>query len=98
MIPDTPIRLGDLAIDLHGGSVLRAGRPVALTPLEWRILGALARRQGQTLTRAELAAAFDGHAMDPTDNAIGVHLYNIRRKLGKDSIQTIRGRGFRLSR
>lgn len=97
MNADAGLHFGDLAIDLRRGSVSRAGRPVPLTPLEWRILEALARRQGQTLSRAEIAAACDGHAVDPTDNAIGVHLYNIRRKLGRHTIETIRGRGFRLS-
>jgi len=91
------LRLGDLDIDLRHGSVSREGRTVALTPMEWRILAMLMRRPGSVLSRAELASAIAEADDDPSDNAIGVHLYNLRRKLGRHAIETIRGRGFRIS-
>lgn len=72
------------------------GRPVELTPLEWRLVQRLALEAGRAVGRAELAELIGGEAGAASDNAVAVHLYNLRRKLGRGAIETIRGRGFRL--
>ncbi|TXC67329.1 winged helix-turn-helix transcriptional regulator [Piscinibacter aquaticus] len=87
-----------LMLDAERPLALVHGRPVGLTPLEWRVARRLADEDGRAVTRAEIARLIGGEAGDASDNAVAVHLYNLRRKLGRDVIETIRGRGFRLKR
>lgn len=87
-----------LTLDTERPLALVHGKPVVLTPLEWRVARRLAAEDGRAVTRAEIARLIGGEAGDASDNAVAVHLYNLRRKLGRDAIETIRGRGFRLKR
>jgi two-component system response regulator BaeR len=79
------------------------GQTLALTPTEYGILAALARRPGQVFSRAQLLdAAREGNAnLDVTDRAIDSHVKNLRRKLdaalpGVEAIHSIYGLGYRL--
>ncbi len=85
-------------LDAERPLALVHGKPVELTPLEWRVARRLAEEAGRAVTRAEIARLIGGEGGDASDNAVAVHLYNLRRKLGRDTIETIRGRGFRLRR
>jgi two-component system response regulator BaeR len=78
------------------------GRPLELTPTEYGILAALARRSGQVLSRAQLldAARTDSANLDVADRAIDSHIKNLRRKLdaalpGVEAIHAIYGLGYR---
>jgi two-component system response regulator BaeR len=78
------------------------GRALELTPTEYGILAALARRPGQVFSRAQLLdAAREGNAnLDVTDRAIDSHVKNLRRKLdavlpGTEAIHSIYGLGYR---
>jgi two-component system response regulator BaeR len=78
------------------------GRALELTPTEYGILAALARRPGQVFTRAQLLdAAREGNAnLDVADRTIDSHVKNLRRKLdaalpGVDAIHAIYGLGYR---
>jgi two-component system response regulator BaeR len=78
------------------------GRALDLTPTEYGILAALARRPGQVLSRAQLLdAAREGNAnLDVADRTIDSHVKNLRRKLdavlpGVDAIHAIYGLGYR---
>jgi two-component system response regulator BaeR len=78
------------------------GQPLELTPTEYGILAALARRPGQVFSRARLLdAARDGNAnLDVADRAIDSHVKNLRRKLdavlpGVEAIHSIYGLGYR---
>lgn len=86
---------GDLVIDLAGRSVRLEGAAVELTPFEWQVIALLAGQEGRVVSRADIAQLIGGDAV-ASDNAVAVHLYNLRRKLGRHAIETIRGRGFRL--
>ena len=88
----------ELSIDMARGQVSLDGEAVELTPLEWRVIARLASEAGRAVTRAEIAQLIGGETGEASDNAVAVHLYNLRRKLGRQAIQTIRGRGFRLQR
>ncbi len=79
------------------------GRALELTPTEFGILAALARRPGQVFSRAQLLdAAREGNVnLDVADRAIDSHVKNLRRKLetvlpGVDAIHAIYGLGYRL--
>lgn len=89
----------DVAIDLASREAVRAGNPVELTKTEFDILAALMARPGRVLSRESLAAA--GGSIDPADptageSAVKLHVMNIRRKLGADVIETVRGVGYRV--
>jgi two-component system, OmpR family, phosphate regulon response regulator OmpR len=105
------ISIGPIEIDQAALVVRRGGEPVALTSFEYRILVALARRAGETVTREELAsdvkepaARGKGAAYDPTvDRSLDVHVSRLRQKLEDDPkdprfIKTVRGIGYVLAR
>jgi two-component system OmpR family response regulator len=92
---------GDLVLDPAAHAVARGGVPIRLTAKEYALLEVLARRAGDIVPRRELLghcwdAAFDG---DP--NILDVYIGNLRRKIdrpfGCQSIQTVRGVGYRLT-
>lgn len=87
---------GALAVDFENQRVTVDGKAVELTPLEWRVVARLAHEDGRAVARAEIARLIGGDGGDASANAVAVHLYNLRRKLGRHAIETIRGRGFRL--
>lgn len=72
---------GELVIDLADHTVTAAGRPVALTPIEWRLLEALARHPGKLVTQRQLLQQVWGPAYERESNYLRVHFGNIRRKL-----------------
>ena len=90
------MRLGALEIDSTAREVWRDGQRVELTLREWALLDALVTRAGRIVAKQDLealVAGFDGHV---SGNTLEVHVYNLRRKLGHDVIQTVRGRGYQV--
>jgi DNA-binding response OmpR family regulator len=92
----------DLLIDHDRRVVQRAGVEVELTAREFDLLVALAGRAGRVVTRLQiLDEVWDGET-DLRSNAIDVHVGRLRAKVdrpfGRDSIQTVRGIGFRFAR
>jgi len=71
---------------------------VLLTPTEFRVLHLLARRPGWVFTRNQIIAAAQGEDVSVTERSVDVHIVSLRRKLGTvgDTIETIRGVGYRL--
>src|SRR5437868_15450995 len=81
-------------------SVQRAGRPVDLSPMEYRILEYLIHRPRATVSKRELLEHLYDYNWEHHSNVIEAHISNLRRKLdagmGVASIETLRGRGYRL--
>lgn len=96
--PNPMITLGDLEIDLAARSVYRAGRPVDLTAREWALFEALLQRPGAILSKARLEDTLYAFEAEVESNTIEVHVSRMRKKLGRDVIETIRGVGYRLGR
>ena len=96
--------VGEVSIDVPAHKVSVAGAAVPLTSFEFRLLVALARRAGETMTREELARALKGGEYDPSvDRSLDVHVSHLRQKLGDDArdpkrIRTVRGVGYVLVR
>jgi DNA-binding response OmpR family regulator len=93
--------IGDLVIDRERRSVARGDIPVGVTAREFDLLALLAERAGRVVTRvAILDEVWDGET-DLRSNAIDVHVAKLRAKVdrpfGRESIQTVRGVGFRLA-
>jgi DNA-binding response OmpR family regulator len=91
---DSKMAVGDVEIDTVRRAVTRAGEPVSLTAREYAILELLVLHHGRVVTKTEI---YD-HIFDETDdtlsNLIEVHVSNIRKKLGRDLIETRRGMGY----
>jgi DNA-binding response OmpR family regulator len=96
----TMIRAGSLQIDSEKYTVTYSGEPIKLTPSEFRLLQLLARRPGQTLSRAQLLD--DLHStVSGFDRSIDSHIKNLRKKLervsGSAMIETVYGVGYRFN-
>lgn len=89
-----------LALDAAARRIALHGKPLDLTPSEYAILAALARRPGQVLSRAQLLDAAQADNLDANDRAIDSHVKNLRRKIeavapGLEPIRSIYGLGYR---
>lgn len=92
------LTLGDLQIDLSREQVRRAGIPIALTQKEWALLRVLATRPEHIHTRESLQDALYGFDDEADSNTLEVFVSRLRRKLGREHIETLRGLGYRLAR
>jgi two-component system OmpR family response regulator len=92
--------VGDLVIDRERRTVTRAETPIELTAREFELLVTLAERAGRVVTRVSILDAAWDEETDLRSNAIDVHIGRLRAKVdkpfGRNSIQTVRGIGFRL--
>jgi two-component system OmpR family response regulator/two-component system response regulator QseB len=89
-----PLRHRELAVDPHSRTVQRAGAPVELTDQEFAVLLALLEDRPRPLSRADIQARSGNRVGD--GNAVEVHVHHLRRKLGENVIQTVRGVGYRM--
>ncbi len=90
------VQFGPVAVDLAGRSVWRDGERIDLTAREWAVLEALTLRAGRTVAKAELESLVLGFDATLSSNALEVHISSLRRKLGRDLVQTLRGLGYRI--
>jgi DNA-binding response OmpR family regulator len=95
------LRAGALEVDLRSHEARLEGRTIRLTASEFRLLAALAREPGQTLTRDELVRELWGSEYVGDRRAADTHIVALRRKLGDDGARprrlvSIRGVGYRL--
>ncbi len=88
-----------IRLDPRSGRVWVQGRRVDLTPREVELLAVLVDHAGRVVRRGQLVARLWGERAPQSERAIDAHVKSIRRKLGpaRDSIQTVRGVGYRLS-
>ncbi len=91
---DPLIHHGDIEVDPAAHTVRRAGQPVTLRGKEYALLLALLQARGQVLARDRLEAALYGFDELLESNAIEVHVHHLRRKLGNELVQTVRGVGY----
>ena len=89
---------GELQIDLARELVRRSGVPIALTQKEWALLRVLATRPDRIHTREALQDALYSFADEADSNTLEVFISRLRRKLGREHIETLRGLGYRLVR
>jgi DNA-binding response OmpR family regulator len=94
------LTIGAITIDGARRAVSVGGAEVALTPTEFRLLDALARAAGRTMTREQLIRSAFGDDYDGLDRTVDVHVMNLRRKLGSagEAIVTVFGAGYRMER
>ena len=87
---------GGLRLDSHRGEVTLDGERVTLTAHEYRLVAYLLHHAERVVSRSELLDHVYERGLDPDSNVIDVLLGRVRRKIGADRIETVRGRGFRL--
>lgn len=93
----TRIECGPLSFDTQTGQFELDGFPLKLTGFEWRVLSALMLSRDVVIERLDLLErVYEGDA-DVDSNSIEVIVGRLRKKIGATLIQTVRGRGYRLS-
>ncbi|GEK01102.1 response regulator transcription factor [Streptomyces sp. NPDC003388] len=90
------LRAGGLVVDRATRRVSRDGVEVTLTAKEFAVLEQLATRAGQVVGKPEILEHVWDFAYDGDPNIVEVYVSTLRRKLGTDTIQTVRGAGYRM--
>ncbi|UWU88922.1 response regulator transcription factor [Bradyrhizobium sp. CB1015] len=85
---------GDVELDERQMKVTLRGVPVALSPLEYRLIAFLLHHRGRVVSQQELDENVYGHGDDHESNALEVLVGRVRKKLGADLIETRRGFGY----
>ena len=88
------LQLGDVHVDLAARRVSRDGEAVPLTQREFDLLVALVRSAGRVVSRTRLLEQVWDMSFDPGTNRVDVYVGYLRRKLGGDLIETVRGIGY----
>lgn len=92
----TVLRMGDIEFDPALRSCRRGGETVSLTMKEAAVLEYLSRRVDEVVSKTEILSHVWDFAFEGSPNVVEVHVSALRRKLGEDSIETIRGGGYRV--
>jgi len=91
------IECGRVCIDTRASRVTIDGNPVKLTGQEYRLLAYMAHNLGKVMSRTELTEHLYDQDFDLDSNTIEVFVGRLRRKLGADVIETVRGLGYRMA-
>jgi two-component system OmpR family response regulator len=88
---------GDVVLDLQGKVACVGETHADLTAREWALVEALALRAGRIVSKRDLEALVMGADTEVASNALEVHVSSLRRKLGREFIDTVRGLGYRIA-
>jgi len=91
------LEVGDLRLDPAQRRVTRDGAAVALTGREFALLEYLMRRPGEVVSKTELLDHVWDASIDTAPNAVEVYVGYLRRKIGRERLETVRGAGYRLA-
>jgi two-component system OmpR family response regulator len=94
--PNPQIKLGELQVDISARTVQRAGVTVDLTAREWALFEAFVQRPSALLSKSQLEERLYAFGAEIESNTIEVYISRLRKKLGRDLIETVRGMGYRL--
>jgi two-component system OmpR family response regulator len=92
------LEAGPLTIQLADRRVVRDGAPVDLSSREWAVLARLATRPDAIVSKGEIEEALYAFGSEIESNTVEVYVSRLRKKLGKDCVETLRGIGYRLGR
>ena len=92
----TLLEAGTVVLDLRRRTVSVDGRSVELSSREFALAETLFRHPGQVLSREQLLSMVWGYDFEPESNIVDVYIGYLRRKLGAERIETVRGMGYRL--
>ncbi|GAA1919682.1 response regulator transcription factor [Streptomyces durmitorensis] len=92
----TVLRSGELSLDLRTRRARSGERTVDLTAREFVLLELFLRHPGQVLSREQILSHVWGYDFDPGSNIVDVYVRALRKKLGAQRVETVRGMGYRL--
>ena len=92
----TQIQRGNMILDLRTRKVQVGDREMELPAREFTMVEVFFRHPGQVMTRQQLLDLVWGYDYDPGSNIVDVYVGYLRKKLGNESIETVRGMGYRL--
>jgi DNA-binding response OmpR family regulator len=92
----TVLRSGSLSLDLRTRRARAGERTVDLTAREFVLLELFLRHPGQVLSREQILSHVWGYDFDPGSNIVDVYVRTLRKKLGAERVETVRGMGYRL--
>jgi two-component system, OmpR family, copper resistance phosphate regulon response regulator CusR len=92
----TVLRSGSLGLDLRTRRARSGDRTVDLTAREFVLLELFLRHPGQVLSREQILSHVWGYDFDPGSNIVDVYVRALRKKLGAQAVETVRGMGYRL--
>ncbi|MBC7310412.1 MAG: response regulator transcription factor [Actinomycetales bacterium] len=92
----TVLSAGDISLDLHSRKVTVGGKEKDLSAREFVLLETFLRHPGHVLSREQLLSHVWGYDFDPGSNVVDVYVRYLRKKIGADAIETVRGMGYRL--
>ena len=94
--PNPIITIGALEVDMTQHLISRDGVTVNLTAREWALLEAFIQRPGTLLSKSQLEDHLYAFGSEIESNTIEVYISRLRKKLGKDQLETVRGLGYRM--
>jgi two-component system, OmpR family, response regulator len=94
-VEQTVLEAGGITLDLRSRRASAHGQTVELSAREFMMLEVLIRHAGQVLSRYQLLSHVWGYDYDPGSNVVDVYIGYLRRKLRTNSIETVRGMGYR---
>ncbi|WP_072393779.1 response regulator transcription factor [Hyphomicrobium sp. CS1GBMeth3] len=97
-IPSPRMTIGASEIDQTARKVWRDGEEIHLTAREWALLECFARRLGTIVSKAKLEEVLYNFGSEIESNAVEVYISRLRKKLGSETIRTLRGLGYRMDR
>ncbi len=95
---DSRLRCRDLTVDPDSREVLRDGRPLDLTAREFALLHTFLAAPGRVFTREMLLSKLWGYDFYGDERVVDSHIKNLRHKLGRNYIETVRGVGYRAAK
>ena len=93
-VPTTRLMLGEVALDPAARQVWRGDEAVELSTREFDLLQVFMLHAGRVLTREQIEQHLYNWGSEVSSNAVEVHIHNLRRKLGPELIETVRGVGY----
>jgi DNA-binding response OmpR family regulator len=93
----TVLEVGPIRLDHDAYSVTLNGKPIPMSPKEFKLLGFFLREEGRVLTRQRIAESVWGTEHIPTSRTIDYHVLQVRKKLGRTGlwIKSLTGVGYR---
>ncbi|MDA9557431.1 response regulator [Vibrio sp.] len=88
------LEVGSIKMDLNSQAVTVQGEAIQLTPNELKILSTFLTNPNRVMSKAHLQQSLHGWDDTASENAIEVHVYNLRKKVGNKLIRNIRGVGY----
>ncbi len=92
---ETQLKVGDVSLDLRTRWASVRGETIELSAREFELLRAFLSHANQVLSREQLLARVWGYDYDPGSNVVDVYVGYLRKKIGADNFETVRGVGYR---